>query len=204
MYSEKYLLFTTGGGSTDPLNWDSSEAAVYSVKDFRGMKPTGARTLDLFFHTDVGREIVTLSVKNGTQVGVMTAIGNALVSSKQAIISVADVDNGNFIHRAIYSVTIKAQENYIQSLTDSSRTLITVTRDNYNSCIIANTHSSAVLCSLELRDGSTYTYLMRAISIPTASSLVLEANEISFDRTTYTLHATSSNGSGLLTFTFNY
>jgi len=45
---------------------------------------------------------------------------------------------------------------------------------------------------------------MKTVSIPNASSLVLEANEISFDRTVYTLHATSSNGSGLLTFTFNY
>ena len=52
MISEKYLLFTTGGGSADPLNWDSSEAAIYSSKDFKGMKPSSGRSLDLFFVTD--------------------------------------------------------------------------------------------------------------------------------------------------------
>jgi len=204
MYSEKYLLFTTGGGSSDPLNWDSSEAAIYSIKDFKGMKPTSARTIDMFFKTDIGREVVTLSIKNGTHISVMTAIGNALNSANQSVISIADVGSGNFIHRAIYDVVIKANEKYIQTLTGNSRTAVSVTRDNYSSLIIANTHSGAVTCSLELHDGSTYTYLIKTVSIPTAASLVLEANEIAFDRTTYTLHATSNNASGLLTLTFNY
>ena len=72
------------------------------------------------------------------------------------------------------------------------------------SCLIANTHSSAVTCSLELYDGSTYTYIIKTISIPTASTLRLESDEISFDNSTYDLYATSGNASGLLTFTFNY
>ena len=40
---EKFLLFTTGGGTSDPLNWDSSEAALYSVKDLESIKPANAR-----------------------------------------------------------------------------------------------------------------------------------------------------------------
>ena len=45
---------------------------------------------------------------------------------------------------------------------------------------------------------------IKTISIPTASTLRLESDEISFDNSTYDLYATSSHSSGLLTFTFNY
>ena len=44
---KKWLLFTNGGGSSDPLNWDSSEAALYSSEDLKTIKPSGPRTLDL-------------------------------------------------------------------------------------------------------------------------------------------------------------
>ena len=67
----KYLLFTTGGGSTDPLNLNSDEATVYSANDFRGMKPADAQSLDLFFDTNYGKEIVTLGIKNGTHSKIM-------------------------------------------------------------------------------------------------------------------------------------
>ena len=183
MYSEKYLLFTTGGGSSDPLNWDSSEAAVYSSKDFRGMKPTSARTIDLFFHTDAGREIVKLNVKNGTHVGVMTAIGNALVSSKQAVISVADVDNGNFIHKAIYGVTITAQKTFLQKITGNTKTLINAPGSNYSSCMISNVDASdPVNCKLHLTSQvgtdiiATLVYSAETVAATTASDTVTVDN----------------------------
>ena len=200
---EKFLLFTTGGGSADILNWASDEAAMYAVKDLESIKPTSARTLDLFFNTAGGREVVILKIKNSTHSRVMEAIANA-INGSQAVISVADVDSGRFINPDVYGVTIRAQETYIQSLADSSRTKINVTRSNYSSCVIANTHSSAVTCGLELYDGSTYTYIIKGVEIEEGSSLVLEKDEISFDDTTYDLYATSNNGSGLLTLTFNY
>ena len=31
---DKFLLFTTGGGSADPLNWTNDEAALYPVSQF--------------------------------------------------------------------------------------------------------------------------------------------------------------------------
>ena len=46
---KKWLLFTDGGGSSDPLNWDSSEAGLYSSEDLRTIEPSGPRTLDLIF-----------------------------------------------------------------------------------------------------------------------------------------------------------
>jgi len=70
------------------------------------MKPTSARTIDLFFKTEQGRDIVTLGVKNGMHAIIMKAISNSLVSSTQAIIAVADVDNNRFVNNNIYKVTI--------------------------------------------------------------------------------------------------
>lgn len=159
MYNNKYLLFTNGGGSADPLNWDSSEAVMYKIEDFTGMKPFDARSIDLFFNTDNGREIVTLNIKNGTHITVMTAISNALISSKQAVISIADVDNGNFIHKSIYDAEIKHHETYAQNLDESSsgvsyladvKAKINLGRRNYSSCLVTNTTTQNVRMTLYL------------------------------------------------------
>ena len=48
---EKFLLFTTGGGSADPLNWSNDEASLYSTSELKGMKPASSRSIDLFFET---------------------------------------------------------------------------------------------------------------------------------------------------------
>tara|TARA_B100001250_G_scaffold147274_1_gene126087 strand:+ start:3346 stop:4197 length:852 start_codon:yes stop_codon:yes gene_type:complete len=134
---EKFVLFTTGGGSSDPLNWGSDEAALYSISEFKGMKPASSRTVDLFFHTSHGKEIVTLGVKNMTHVKVMKSITQAL-SSNQAVITVADVDNAIYCDPNIQSVIITSQENYFQTLTNDDKILIDVPRSNYSACIITN------------------------------------------------------------------
>jgi|11BtaG_2_1085332.scaffolds.fasta_scaffold12245_2 hypothetical protein len=209
MYKEKYLLFSTGGSSSDPLNTDQHEMAVYSVKDLKGMKPhiDGINTLgvDMFFTTNNGNEVVTLKVRNGLHSKVMQAISNAMVNSNQSIIAIADVDNNVFINSNIYAVTIKSQETFIQTLTGNSRTKLNVLRGNYKSCIIANIDGSdAVDLTLELYDGTTYTKLLSTISIPADVALKLEGDEVSFDNLTYDLYATSGDSGGQLTFTFNY
>ena len=208
MYKEKFLLFSTGGASADPRNTDRHEMAIYSIKDFRGMKPhsDGDKThgVDLFFTTDKGREIVTLKTRTGLQAKVMQSISNAIVSSNQSVIPIADIDNGVFINPNIYGVVIRVRDTYIQSLTSNSRVQINLLRDNYRKCIVANTHSSAVGLTLELHDGTTYTKLLNTLQIYTQTSLVLEEDEIAFDSTVYALNATSDNASGLLTFTFIY
>ena len=71
--------------------------------------------------------------------------------------------------------------------------------------MVANIDSTdTVRLTLELHDGSTYTKLVSAINILANTTLVFEENEIDFDATTYTLHATSGDADGQLTFTFNY
>ena len=205
MYEEKYLLFSTGGGTADPLNLDRHEMAVYCAKDFKGMKPASARSLDLFFITERGQEIVTLKIKNGLHSKVMQAISNAIVMGNQSIIPIADVDNNIFINTNIYDVIIKSKDTYVQTLTNNSRTQLTVPRSNYKKCMVANIDGTdTVRLTLELHDGSTYSKLVSAINILANTTLVFEENEIDFDATTYTLHATSGDADGQLTFTFNY
>jgi hypothetical protein len=201
----KYLLFTTGGGSADPMNWDSSEASLYSVSDLKGIKPASVSTIDLFFHTQNGNEIVTLTITNGSHAKVIKSITTAISTGTQYLVSIADVDNNMFISKHINGVSIKAQETYIQTLTNNSRTKIDVPRSSYSSCMIANVDGTdAVNLTLELYDGSTYTSLLSTLSIPADNTLKLEKDEISFDNSTYDLYATSGDSGGKLTFTFNY
>ncbi len=200
----KFLLFTTGGGSSSIMNLDSSEVALYNSVDLRTIKPSGKAAIDLFFNTTKGTEVVTLKIRAGKHGMAMRSIAEA-INSEGNIIKVADVDTNTFIDECILGVTIKAQENYIQTLTNNSRTKLSVLRDNYNSCIIANIDGTdAVACTLELYDGTTYTKLLDQVSIPAKTTLKLEANEIGFDDSTYDLYATSGDSGGQLTFTFNY
>ena len=281
---EKFLLFTTGGGTADPLNWDSSEAVVHSIKDFKGMKPGDSRSIDLFFETQSGKEVITLGIKNGTHSKIMQAISNAIVNSSQGIIAIADVDSNRFINTNIHSVTINTNETYAQKLTTEEKEKIAVGRRDWSSCLITNTHSAAITLDLYLTSqvgtditsttvlaaeaqavstssvtlavdtvaatadaflnervynsrgtflgvcttvpgsgeiifaggleaaigdnnvlftGTRYN-LLKSISIPVGSTLKLEGNEISFDKSVYDLYAVSNNASGLLTFVFHY
>ena len=203
---KKWLLFTSGGGSSDPLNWDSSEAGLYSSEDLKTIKPGGPRSLDLIFETgDSNKEVVTLKIKNKSHSRVISSIANAIEKSNQSIISIADLDSNRFINKDVYGVSIKTQETYIQTLTNNSRTKLNTTRNRYSSCLIANIDGTdAVACTLELYDGTTYTKLLDQISIPAKNTLKLEKDEISFDFSTYDLYATSGDSGGQLTFTFNY
>ena len=139
---EKFLLFTTGGGSADPLNWSNDEAALYSLKEFKGMKPASSRSVDMFFETSFGKEVVTLGIKNMTHTKVMKSVTQAL-STNQAVVVVADVDNAIYCSPFIQTVQIASQETFHQKLTDSTKTKINVARSNYSSCLITNTDVSA-------------------------------------------------------------
>ena len=288
----KFLLFTTGTGSVDPLNWASDEAALYSITELKGMKPASNRSIDLFFETTYGKEVVTLGIKNSTHTSVMRSIATAL-NSNAAVVTIADVDSATFVNSNINSVTITSQETYCQSLTSDDKTKIDAPRSNYSSCLVANTHSAAITLDLylasqastditnttvraaeteaastssgtltvdtaeatadmflnervyiimedstatpgrvefvgvctavnsttEIRFGGglehaitnndllytgTRYNLLKSLSIPTAATLKLESDEISFDNSTYDLYAVSGYDGAGLTFTFNY
>ena len=55
----------------------------------------------------------------------------------------------------------------------------------------------------DLYVGTRYS-LLSTISIPADNTLKLDANEISFDNSTYNLYAKSGDSDGQLTFIFNY
>jgi hypothetical protein len=285
--NHKFLLFTTGNGSADPLNWSSDEAALYSTSELKGMKAASARSVDLFFETTYGKEVVTLGIKNSTHVEVMKSITTSL-NSNSTTVSIADVDNSTFCSPHIISVKITSQETYCQKLVDDDKTKLNLARSNYSSCLIANTDSADISLDLYiasqvstdttsttvlaaeteaisassvtltvdtidatadvfldervyitkangevvfvgvctgvtnvttlvfsgglehvitnndiLRTGTRYNSL-KGVVIPTAATLKLESNEISFDKSIHALYAMSSHSSGLLTFTFNY
>jgi hypothetical protein len=146
---EKFLLFTTGNGSADPLNWSSDEAALYSISELKGMKPGSSRSIDLFFETTYGKEVVTLGIKNSMHTSVMRSIAIAL-SSNQNVITIADVDSSQFCSPHINGVTIVSQETFCQTLTTDTKTKINVERSNYSSCLVTNITGAAVTLDLYL------------------------------------------------------
>lgn len=145
-----WLLFTSGENSSDPLNLDSSGIALFSPGDLKTMKPSGPNDLDLVFDVLGKTQIVTLKIKNGSHVRVITSITNAIEKSNQSAISIADVDANRFVNNNIYGVSIKSQETHVQELTDNVRTKINTMNGNYSSCLITNAHSSAVTVLLQL------------------------------------------------------
>ena len=117
---------------------------MYCSKDFKGMKPTSGRTIDLFFLTEKGRETVTLSITNGMHAIVMKAISNAIVSGNQAVIVIADIDNNRFINNNIHDVKIKNGVGLAQKITGTSKTAVVDTGGND----IAHSPSSITLTSV--------------------------------------------------------
>ena len=139
---DKFLLFTTGGGSADPLNWTNDEAALYPVSQFKGMRPASSRTIDMFFETSFGKEVVTLGIKNMTNTAVMKSITQA-INSTQSVVTVADVDNSIFCSPHIQTVLVASQETFLQKITANTKTKLNIARSNYSSCLIANVDGTA-------------------------------------------------------------
>ena len=139
---DKFLLFTTGGGSADPLNWTNDEAALYPVSQFKGMRPASSRTIDMFFETSFGKEVVTLGIKNMTHTSVMKSITQA-INSNQSVVTVADVDNAVYCSPHIQTVIVASQETFLQKITGNAKTKLNIARSNYSSCLVANIDGTA-------------------------------------------------------------
>ena len=103
MYQDKYFLFTNGGGKIDPLNWEKDEGGLYPVSKFNGIRIGGPTSLVMYFE---GGGTITLDVKNGYHVEIMTSIGTAVAKDTSGVITIADVDKGRFISPHIYGVTL--------------------------------------------------------------------------------------------------
>ena len=177
----KFLLFTTGGGSADVMNYSSDEAALYSVSDLKGVKPTSKSEVEILFQTFKGNEIVTLTIKGGSQYQVMRSITNAIASSLESIIRVADVDGDHFINKNIIGVSIKTGTPilYYQKIADATQVnLIPINTKlkKLTSMTLANIHSGAATVQVFLANPTDNWYIIKNVVIPVGATLKLESD----------------------------
>ena len=189
----KWLLFTNGGGSSDPLNWNSSEAALYSANDLKTIKPSGANSLDITFEVYGNEEIVTLKIKNRSHTKVVSAIANAIEKSSQSILSIADKDSNRFVSSFIYDVVIKTSTPilYYQKIADATQVNvipIDTKLKKLNSMTLANIHSGDATVSVFLANPTDNWYIIKDIVIPTGSTLKLESDELDYDANVFNLY----------------
>ena len=190
---EKFLLFTTGGGTSDPLNWDSSEAALYNVKDLESIKPASARDIDLTFNTSTGIEIVTLKIKNGLHNKIISSIGTAIGSGTSSVVAVADVDGGRYINSGICGVTIKTSTPilYYQKIADATQVNvipIDTKLKKLTSITLANIHSGDATVQVFLANSTDNWYIIKDVVIPAGSTLKLESDELDYDANVFNLY----------------
>ena len=201
MYNEKYLLFTskTGNYKTtdnvyDPLTWTSTEAVLYPASTLLGMKPASATTIDMSFNNNGKTNTVTLNIKNGNHVRVMSAIGSAIAASNQSIITVADTLGHVFIHKDIYSATIKTSTPilYYNKIVDATTVEIidiNTKTEKLTSMTLANVHSSDATVQVYLLNAAgTLYYIIKDVVIPTGMTLKLEKDELDFDGDVFNLY----------------
>jgi len=190
---EKFLLFTTGGGSTDPMNLDSSEIALYNVSSLRSIKAASKSTLVMLFQVDGEKEIVTLTVRGGSHGIVIRSITNAIMNDNQ-IIKIADVDEDVFINKHISGVAIKTSTPILYKNKILNNTAVEIIDINtklkrLNSMTLANVHSAAATVQVYLLDaaGILY-YIIKDVVIPVGSTLKLESDELDYDASLYNLY----------------
>ena len=189
----KFLLFTTGGGSADIMNYSSDEAALYSVSDLKGVKPISKSEIEMLFQTLNGNEIVTLTVIGGSQYQVMRSITAAIASNSQSVIRVADVDSDHFINKNITGVSIKTGTPilYYQKIADATQVnLIPINTKlkKLTSMTLANIHSSAATVMVFLANSTDNWYIIKDVVIPVGSTLKLESDELDYDASVFNLY----------------
>ena len=189
---DKFLLFTTGGATTDPLALDSSEVAMYNASSFKGMKPQGPTGLDLFFETDHTREVVTLEIKNRTHSKIMESISSAIANGSQSVIPVADVDNNKFISSSIYGVTIKTSNPiYTEKIVNATQVNvipINTKTKKLKAMTLCNIHSAEARVTVFLSNSTDNWYIIKDVVIPIGATLVLESDELDYDGDIFNLY----------------
>lgn len=189
----KFLLFTTGGGSADIMNLDSSEVALYNSVDLRTIKPADKSSLDLFFKTNEGTEIVTLKIKAGSHGVVMRSIAEAMNSDVNTI-RVADVDANAFVDKHISGCSIKTSTPILYKSKIVNSTVVEIISINtklkkLNSMTLANVHSDSATVQVYLQDAaSAIYYIIKDVVIPIGTTLKLESYEIDYNGYTFSLN----------------
>jgi len=202
---DKFLLFTTGTivDYTDLSGTPVNEYVLLNSKYLDRLELTGLDIITLSF-SDNKKTTIELQVKRGFHGSVIQSIFNSIRTSNDSVLVIADVDNNSFVNTNIRGVNIVEgiSSTYTQALTGNTRALLNAPRKSWKSLMVTNIDGTdAVACTLELYDGTTYTKFLDQISIPAKTTLVLDENEISYGNN-YSLHATSGDSGGQLTFLF--
>ena len=105
----KYLFFATGDG----MDADT-DSVIYPLSSFRGMVPTSATQMRVFFDpmniTDVAArdvvDVVEITFASGNYLTVATAIIDFINSSSPGIVKICDADNSVFCNNLITDCAI--------------------------------------------------------------------------------------------------
>jgi hypothetical protein len=190
---DKFLLFTTGGGSADPMGFNSDEAALYNVSDLKSIKPASKSTIEMIFQSREGKDTVELTVLGGYHGEVITSISTAIAKGVESVVRVADVDNDYFISKNINGVSIKTGMPilYYQKIADATQVnLIPINTKlkRLSSMTLANIHSGDATTSVFLANSTDNWYIIKDAVIPTGTTLKLESDELDYDASVFNLY----------------
>ena len=118
----------------------------------------------------------------------------ASASSVTLTVDTVDANIVVFLNERVYITKTNGQVVFVGVCTEVT---------NVTTLVFAGGLEHVITDNDILRTGTKHE-LMSGVSIPNGSTLKLEADEISFDRSTHILYAKSSHASGLLSFVFNY
>lgn len=184
---EKFLLFTDGGGGSDPLNWSQDEAILLSSKDLVSIKPHNLRSLELTFTSTV----VMLTIKNGTHAAVMKSIATAM-SSSAVVVTIANVETGVFVNEAIESVKMTNTDvlyyNKVANATQVNVVPINTKTSKLRSMALCNVHSAAATVQVFLSNSTDNWYIIKDVVIPVGSTLKLDSDELDYDGSIFNLY----------------
>ena len=184
---EKFLLFTDGGGGSDPLNWSQDEAILLSSKDLISIKPHDLRSLELTFTSTV----VLLTIKNGSHAAVMKSIATAM-SGTQIVVTIANVETGVFVHKNILGVKMTNTDvlyyNKIANATQVNVVPINTKTSKLRSMTLCNIHSAAATVQVFLSNSTDNWYIIKDVVIPVGSTLKLDSDELDYDGSVFNLY----------------
>ena len=184
---EKFLLFTDGGGGSDPLNWSQNEAILLSSKDLISIKAYDLRSLQLTFTSTV----VILTIKNGSHAAVMKSIASAIAST-QTVITIANLETNVFVHASVLGAKMTNTDvlyyNKIANATQVNVVPINTKISKLRSMTLCNIHSGAATVTVFLSNSTDNWYIIKDVVMPVGSTLKLESDELDYDGSVFNLY----------------
>jgi len=195
---DKFLLFTSGVISETPANTNYDSMGVYNSNNLQQIKPNGIDTLSLIFSSEHGTSYVDLKIKRGTHSVVTQSIVSAIKTSKESMLTIADIDNNSFANPNIRGVVIHSTSPIIAYVKIINATQVNVIPINtklerLKSMTISNIHSGDATVQVFLSNATDNWYILKDVSIPVGSTLKLEGDELDYDGSVFNLYVKLSS-----------